>query len=155
MDKEFEMLSAATKMGIDKNTEVSNLLTKMQESSNVLLEANKAISGIASQTNLLAMNAAIEAAHAGSAGKGFAVVADETRKLAEESAKQSKDIGNELKSVSEQIKNVVGQAEISTESFKKVDEEITATTELVLQIKNAMEEQSRSEEHTSELQSPD
>lgn len=142
MAKEFEMLSAATKMGIDKNTEVSNLLTKMQESSNVLLEANKAISGIASQTNLLAMNAAIEAAHAGSAGKGFAVVADEIRKLAEESAKQSKDIGNELKSVSEQIENVVGQAEISTESFKKVDEEITATTELVLQIKNAMEEQS-------------
>ena len=142
MAKEFEMLSAATKMGIAKNTEVSNLLTKMQESSNVLLEANKAISGIASQTNLLAMNAAIEAAHAGSAGKGFAVVADEIRKLAEESAKQSKDIGNELKSVSEQIENVVGQAEISTESFKKVDEEITATTELVLQIKNAMEEQS-------------
>lgn len=142
MAKEFEMLSAATKMGIAKNTEVSNLLTKMQKSSNVLLEANKAISGIASQTNLLAMNAAIEAAHAGSAGKGFAVVADEIRKLAEESAKQSKDIGNELKSVSEQIENVVGQAEISTESFKKVDEEITATTELVLQIKNAMEEQS-------------
>ena len=142
MAKEFEMLSAATKMGIAKNTELSNLLTKMQESSNVLLEANKAISGIASQTNLLAMNAAIEAAHAGSAGKGFAVVADEIRKLAEESAKQSKDIGNELKSVSEQIENVVGQAEISTESFKKVDEEITATTELVLQIKNAMEEQS-------------
>ena len=142
MAREFEILSAATKMGIDKNTEVSNLLTKMQESSNVLLEANKAISGIASQTNLLAMNAAIEAAHAGSAGKGFAVVADEIRKLAEESAKQSKDIGNELKSVSEQIENVVGQAEISTESFKKVDEEITATTELVLQIKNAMEEQS-------------
>ena len=142
MAREFEILSAATKMGIAKNTEVSNLLTKMQESSNVLLEANKAISGIASQTNLLAMNAAIEAAHAGSAGKGFAVVADEIRKLAEESAKQSKDIGNELKSVSEQIENVVGQAEISTESFKKVDEEITATTELVLQIKNAMEEQS-------------
>lgn len=137
----FETLSTATKTGIDKNVEVNELLSKMQTSSIVLLEANKAITAVASQTNLLAMNAAIEAAHAGEAGSGFAVVADEIRKLAEESAKQSKQIGAELKSVSEQISHVVSESSVSTEAFKKVDDEITTTSELVLQIKNAMEEQ--------------
>lgn len=141
MSEEFESLEGDTKNGIEKNDSVNSLIQKIAEQSTSMADANTIIQNIAEQTNLLAMNAAIEAAHAGEAGKGFSVVADEIRKLAETSSEQSTKIGNELTNIQDGISQAVSASAESEKSFHSVSVRIASTGELIAQIRAAMEEQ--------------
>ena len=96
---------------------------------------------IASQTNLLSMNAAIEAAHAGEAGKGFAVVADEIRKLAESSSEQSKIISAVLKKIKTSIDAITHSTEDVLKKFDAIDEGVRTVAQQDKTILNAMDEQ--------------
>ncbi|MBP5706724.1 MAG: methyl-accepting chemotaxis protein [Spirochaetales bacterium] len=141
MADSFGELEKNTNEGIEKQLNVSEYIAEIQQQSQSLQDANAAINNVASKTNLLAMNAAIEAAHAGDAGKGFAVVADEIRKLSETSSSESKKISEELRKITETIEAVVAASKDSSESFAGVEEKITMTDELIGLIKAAMQEQ--------------
>lgn len=106
-----------------------------------LLEINSVMQNIASQTNLLSMNAAIEAAHAGESGKGFAVVADEIRKLAENSSEQSKTISSVLKNIQQSIDTITKSTSVVLERFSAIQDEVQIVANQESQIRNAMEEQ--------------
>ncbi len=141
MAQSFDSLIQNTEEGIQRQNDVNERIRNIEEQSKALQTANKTISDIAGQTNLLAMNAAIEAAHAGEAGKGFSVVADEIRKLSETSSAQSKTIREELLKIEGSINDVVNASQASTDMFQEVSNSISQTQQLVLQIKGAMEEQ--------------
>ena len=112
----------------------------LQQSAGIL-QASSIIQNIASRTNLLAMNAAIESAHAGEAGKGFAVVAEEIRKLAEQSGDQSKAIDDNLRSLSEAIAGITTDINLVQSAFENIYELSQKVREQETVIANAMEEQ--------------
>jgi methyl-accepting chemotaxis protein len=137
----FEILTATAEQGRVAQASIVEKIDGIADRSEALLEANEVISAIASQTNLLAMNAAIEAAHAGSAGKGFSVVADEIGRLAETSTEQSRTIGKNLLFVQQSISEAVESAKGSEETFAKLSAEIGETDRIVREVRQAMEEQ--------------
>ena len=140
-DEVIRSLTTAT--GDGKATLVtSNTVTqKIAEESGSLMEASNVIQHIASQTNLLAMNAAIEAAHAGEAGKGFAVVADEIRKLAEDSAMQGKTITATLKTLSGEIETLSASSKTVEEKFNAIFTLAEQVKEMSARLTEAMREQ--------------
>jgi methyl-accepting chemotaxis protein len=122
--------------------EVAEDIQEIARESEGLLEINAVMENIASQTNLLSMNAAIEAAHAGEAGKGFAVVADEIRKLAENSVEQSKIISAVLKKIKDSIDKITRSTSSVLNKFEAIESGVRIVSEQEESIRGAMEEQS-------------
>ncbi len=147
MSDSFQSLADKAREGEKIQKDVSTKIEEIESQAQLLVNANKVINAIAGQTNLLAMNAAIEAAHAGEAGKGFAVVADEIRNLSETSSKQSKAIGQQIGKIRESIETLVSASQESNQVFMNVAVKIGETENVVQEIKNAMREQHEGSSH--------
>ncbi|MDR2500008.1 MAG: methyl-accepting chemotaxis protein [Treponema sp.] len=134
-------LMEASEVGRSGLQEVAGDIQEIARESEGLLEINAVMENIASQTNLLSMNAAIEAAHAGEAGKGFAVVADEIRKLAESSGEQSKTISAVLKKIKGSIDKISRSTDNVLGKFEAIESGVKTVAEQEENIRNAMDEQ--------------
>jgi len=136
-----KQLQESAETGKSSLYEVASNIQEIAKESEGLMEINAVMENIASQTNLLSMNAAIEAAHAGDTGKGFSVVADEIRKLAESSGEQSKTIGDVLKKMKESIEKITRSTERVLSRFEVIDQGVKTVAEQEENIRNAMDEQ--------------
>jgi methyl-accepting chemotaxis protein len=134
-------LTTSSEVGHGGLQEVATDIQEIAKESEGLLEINAVMENIASQTNLLSMNAAIEAAHAGEAGKGFAVVADEIRKLAESSGEQSKTISTVLKKIKSSIDKITESTDNVLNKFEAIDKGVRTVAQQEENIRSAMEEQ--------------
>jgi methyl-accepting chemotaxis protein len=134
-------LQEASEIGRSGLQKVASDIQEIARESEGLMQINSVMKNIASQTNLLSMNAAIEAAHAGEAGLGFAVVADEIRKLAENSSEQSRTINNVLKTIKESIDKIINSTENVLARFEAIDTGVKTVAQQEDNIRSAMEEQ--------------
>ena len=135
-------LSEASEYGKLSLNEMIENIKEIAKESEGLLTINSLIEDIASQTNLLSMNAAIEAAHAGDSGKGFAVVANEIRLLAQSSSTQSKTINTVIRKIKESMDKISLSTANVLNKFETIEEGIQAVSEQIENIRSAMEEQS-------------
>ncbi|WP_461256520.1 methyl-accepting chemotaxis protein [Treponema sp. R80B11-R83G3] len=139
--KNVSELTSASENGRTGLQTVAQEIQEIAKESEGLLEINAVMNNIAAQTNLLSMNAAIEAAHAGEAGRGFAVVADEIRKLAESSSGQSKTTASMLKKIKASIDSITVSSNEVLSRFQVIDNGVKTVSTHELNIRNAMEEQ--------------
>jgi methyl-accepting chemotaxis protein len=139
----IQALSNAAQVGRKDVEQISQTISDVAASSDGLLEINKMMQTIAAQTNLLSMNASIEAAHAGEAGLGFAVVAGEIRKLAESSSEQSKTIASALKNIKESIDAITASAGVTLKKFGGIETEAAKCATQAEQIRSTMETQAK------------
>jgi len=134
-------LAYASDAGRESLLDVTADMQEIAGQSVELMKINSVMKNIASQTNLLSMNAAIEAAHAGTAGRGFAVVAGEIRKLAEDSSEQSRIVGAVLKKTKESIDKITESLGNVITKFEAIDEGVKTVSQQAENIRIAMEEQ--------------
>ncbi|MBN2545288.1 MAG: hypothetical protein JXB50_05775, partial [Spirochaetes bacterium] len=118
-------------------------IKEIKEATDKVIEIVDIINDLSSQTDLLAMNAAIEAAHAGESGRGFAVVADEVRNLSVRSKEYSSQIVKHIKDMQNKVVKGVDLTNDTGNSFKQISNDISTTTELIGQVTGAIHEQSQ------------
>ncbi|MFA6505410.1 MAG: methyl-accepting chemotaxis protein [Treponemataceae bacterium] len=135
-----ESLETTAFQGESEMEESVRMMKKVAESATVIMEMIEIIQDIASRTNLLAMNAAIEAAHAGEFGKGFAVVADEIRKLAESSSESAQQITQSLGEVSQYIQTAEESTDRTGKVFTLIVRSVKDVSQSMSEMKNATEE---------------
>ena len=129
-ESKIHIVDELASMASDGEKSMDNTLMSIEDinkNTAIIFELIKIINNVSNQTNMLAMNAAIEAAHAGEYGLGFSVVADEIRQLAETSSKNTRSITDSLKNITEKIKITAGLTDETNNLFKKI---ITGITEV-------------------------
>lgn len=136
-----EKLSDHSSSGNEFVVNAINSMKEVQSVSEEVRTLSKIIQDISSRTNLLAMNAAIEAAHAGEVGEGFAVVADEVRALAASSSNGAKNVQSKIKEMLEKINTGVEAITNAGDAFNKISDDISVNASIVKNISDAMEEQ--------------
>jgi methyl-accepting chemotaxis protein len=135
-----ESLLKTAENGGEKLGETIQTLSSIHSSIEDIKEITSLIMGIAARTNLLAMNAAIEAAHAGEAGRGFSVVADEIRKLAETSSRSSRKINDNIKEIVSHIEKSSRSSDITVQAFQAVNGEVREVVQAFMEIENGVAE---------------
>lgn len=136
-----KQLQLASNEGGNAIDDMQDSIEKISKMGSSITEIVETISGISQQTDLLAMNAAIEAAHAGEYGRGFAVVADEIRQLAENTNERTVEINDLLKNMSSIITETVNNSENMSSAMSKIRTDIESITALVQDIDNSTKEE--------------
>lgn len=136
----MDTLVSLIKNGGDKVEETSRIIQEIQKNADDMMDMIDIINNISSQTNLLAMNASIEAAHAGDAGRGFAVVADEIRKLAEDTGENAGRIAQSLNSTTEKINEANSAGRESEKALDIINTEVSLFSDALNEVSSSMNE---------------
>lgn len=136
----FMKIFQASEVGKTNFSKMTHTISEITARSAVLLETNQLITQIAEQTDMLAMNAAIEAAHAGDAGKGFAVVAEEIRNLAEKASTESDSTGKIIKQITTSIDETASATDLLAQSFADISEKVTDFEHMLAEIATSIEQ---------------
>jgi methyl-accepting chemotaxis protein len=133
-------LAGMARSGETKLTAIKEAIDQVLESSNSMMDLSRIIGDVADRTNLLGLNASIEAAHAGTVGKGFAIVADQIRKLSEEVAKSTRTIAETLEITRGAVARASSENDEAIEFFRQISSDISGVTQMMEEFLSSVQE---------------